>query len=303
MVSDTGEVLSFISFKGNYVTATEGPAAGETSQTTYASSDRSSIESTDGGATYSEQTAPTEGTVICYAPGTMIDTPEGPRAVETLRPGDLVTTLDHGSQPIRWVRSSHHPLEAVEVDLKPVLIAAGALGPALPSKDLIVSPQHRMLVGGGGQLERQFETEVLVPAKSLTTLRGIRHMQGKSKITWVHFACDRHEIITANGCLSESLLLSPLVVSGLSGNERRTLVDIFGPAQVGAALNGQPARKTLNVGKVHYLLQEPAKETRQTNVLSCRGWDRDSAMERNGTERAQNTQNRAQFAETASFVG
>jgi len=49
-------------------------------------------------------------TVMCYAPDTCIDTPTGPRAVQTLQPGDLVHTLDHGPQPICSVRSREHPL-------------------------------------------------------------------------------------------------------------------------------------------------------------------------------------------------
>ena len=115
----------------------------------------------------------------CYAPGTLIDTPEGPRAVETLQPGDLVNTLDHGAQPIRWTRSGEHPLENLEVEDKPVLIGAGALGNGRPAQDLIVSPQHRIFVGGRGQLGGWFKTENFVPAKSLTVLQGIRHMKGK----------------------------------------------------------------------------------------------------------------------------
>ncbi len=47
--------------------------------------------------------------IVCFAAGTLIDTPEGARAVETLTPGDLVMTLDHGAQPIRWTRSGDSP--------------------------------------------------------------------------------------------------------------------------------------------------------------------------------------------------
>ena len=115
----------------------------------------------------------------CYAPGTMIGTPDGQRAVEDLQVGDLVMTLDHGPQAIRWVHSGDHPLEAVDVDAKPVLIAAGALGKGRPTQDLIVSPQHRMFVGGGGQLDGWFKTESFAPAKSLTALKGIRHLKRK----------------------------------------------------------------------------------------------------------------------------
>lgn len=40
----------------------------------------------------------------------MIETPDGPRAVEALKVGDMVTTLVHGPKIIRWVRSGELPL-------------------------------------------------------------------------------------------------------------------------------------------------------------------------------------------------
>lgn len=147
------------------------------------------------------------------------------------------------------MRTGDQSLEKTQVDAKPVLIAAGALGGRLPAQDLIVSPLHRIFVGGHRQLQEQFEAEVFVPAKSLITLKGIRHMEGKTKMTWFHFACDRHEIVIANGCLSESLLLGPMVVDGLNAAERRAVINIFGPASTpDAALNGPPARECLKVG-------------------------------------------------------
>lgn len=41
--------------------------------------------------------------IVCFTRGTMIACPEGLRAVEDLKPGDLVITRDHGPQPIRWI--------------------------------------------------------------------------------------------------------------------------------------------------------------------------------------------------------
>ena len=230
LVDNTGTVVQYISFNGFTVTAKEGPANGLTSTNVGTSSNGESLETSDQGGTYSAQTAPNKGTVPCYAPGTMIDTPDGPRAVESLLPGDLVSTADHGPQPIRWVRRGNHPLDEAEVEDKPVLIQAGALGAGRPAQDLIVSPQHRIVVGGGGQLMAYFDTVAFAPAKALTGLPGIRHMKGKTKITYVHFACDRHEVVTANGCQSESLLLGPQVLQGLTPAERRTATRIFKPA-------------------------------------------------------------------------
>jgi hypothetical protein len=101
---------------GSTFTATEGR-------------DGDPLDSGDGTSSSSEPYA----NIVCYAPGTLIATPGGPRAVETLEVGDLVDTVDHGPQTIRWVHSSDHPLDQVEVDTKPVLIAAGALGRGLPA--------------------------------------------------------------------------------------------------------------------------------------------------------------------------
>ncbi len=251
LVDDLGNVLQFVSFKGATVTATEGPANGQTSTSIGETSTGESLETYDQGASYSPQAAENPGTIPCYAPGTLIDTPDGPRAVEALQVGDLVDTLDHGVLPIRWVHSGEQPLGDAAPGGFPVLIRAGAFGPGCPARDLIVSPQHRILVGGCGQLDGVFEAQVFAPAKALTGLPRIRAMTGKRHIEWIHFALDSHEVVTAEGCLSESLLLGPMVLNGLSRRERRALTHRFGPPpSPGAALNGPPARDCLSVGEV-----------------------------------------------------
>lgn len=208
--------------------------------------------------------------------------------METLRPGDLVCTRDRGSQAVRWTRSGDHPLEDTEVDAKPVQIRAGALGRNLPNHDLIVSPQHRILVGGSEQLDGVFAREAFAPAKSLTALPGIRHMKGKKDITWIHFACDRHEVVTANGCLSESLLLGPMVLVGLTGPERKALREIFGsgPSR-DAALNGPSALECLKVGAVKRQIANHFREKGQFVAKEIRKLDRDLAMEQYGAARLQ----------------
>ena len=286
--------------RGNNVVASEGPANGLTSTNVGSTSGGESHQTYDGGSTYSAQATPNSGTIPCYAPGTMIDTAQGPRAVETLQVGDLVMTLDHGPQPIRWVRSGEVPLEDAEVDAKPVLIAAGALGGKLPAHDLIVSPQHRILVGGHRQLQGQFATEAFAPAKSLTTLRGIRHMKGKTKITWVHFACERHEVVTANGCLSESLLLGTMVVTGMTAAERQSVSDIFGPAPTPeAALNGPPARECLTVGTVRRQLAKCSESQMKLEAKEIRKWDVDFAMEQFEAELMQEARDQARAKSVA----
>jgi hypothetical protein len=259
LVDDLGNVVQFASWDGNTVTATAGPAAGLTSTDVGYATDVTSLETTTQGASYSLQTSPSRGTVPCYAPGTLIDTPTGRRPVETLRPGDLVLTRDHGAQPIRWRHSGPQPLEKVGRDGRPVLIKAGALGPGRPAQDLIVSPQHRIFVGGADQLDTIFRAEALAPAKSLTALPGIRHMMGKKAVTWIHFACQRHEVVRANGTWAESLLLGPMVLLGLPQDQRRAVHDLFGLPQGPCALNGPPARPCFSVGDARRMIAGSCK--------------------------------------------
>lgn len=256
VIDDLGNIVQFISFGGS-VTANDGAASGSTSTNIGTTTGNRSLQSDDVGASYYVQNSPNAGTVPCYAPGTLIATPSGPRAVETLAPGDLVETLDHGAVPIQWCSQKDQALEKAEAGDKPILIAAGAFGPYCPESDLVVSPQHRILVGTGGQFDDIFEGPCLAPAKALTGLPGIREMNGKKKITWVHFALATHEIVFAEGCLSESLLLGRMVLDGLTTLQRKALTEIFGNARApDGSLNGPAARDCQHVGQVRRALGE-----------------------------------------------
>ena len=144
--------------------------------------------------------------VFCFAAGTMIDTPDGAKDVATLDVGARVTTKANGVQTVRWVGKKH--LSGSELlaapHLAPIKITAGAIGRGVPETDLYVSPQHRMLVEGA-QAELLFgEPSVLVPAKAMINDKTILTAHSDEGITYYHILFDRHEIIRANGCWSES---------------------------------------------------------------------------------------------------
>ena len=84
----------------------------------------------------------------CFTPGTLIATPRGERLVENLQVGDRVITRDNGIQEIRWF--GHNAMGPQDLShashLQPVLIRQGALGNGLPERDMMVSPNHRVLV-------------------------------------------------------------------------------------------------------------------------------------------------------------
>ncbi|KRW94573.1 hemolysin [Paracoccus sp. MKU1] len=163
----------------------------------------------------------------CFARGTLIETEHGPLPVESLVPGMLVVTRDHGLQPLRWIGSRVLGSRALEAspNLRPIRIAAGALGKGLPQRDLIVSPQHRVLVRSKIAQKMFGTAEVLVAAKQLLQIDGIDIADDLTAVEYFHFLFDRHEIVLSEGAETESLYTGPEALKSVG---REAQAEIFG---------------------------------------------------------------------------
>lgn len=162
--------------------------------------------------------------VVCFVTHTIIQTPTGGVPVERLKIGDPVWTRDHGFQKIRYIISSNLDFSIASRELKPIVFERDSLGPRRPSQRLFVSPQHRMLV------TTEAGNTVLVPAKALTKRKGVRVARGKRKVTYFHLVFSRHEIIRANGTLTESLFPGHMTLQTVPRKCRAEIEDIFGRA-------------------------------------------------------------------------
>ncbi len=188
-----------------------------------------------------------ENIVPCFTPGTTIATPQGERLVEELRVGDKVMTRDNGIQEICWV--GQRGLDLADLmrgpHLRPVLIQKGALGHGLPERDMLVSPNHRMLVANDRTALYFEEHEVLVAAKHLVNHRGI-HSTDTMGVTYIHFLCNRHEVVLANGSWTESFQPGTQSLNGMGNAQRTEIYEIFPELKstVGRE-NFSAARKTL----------------------------------------------------------
>lgn len=171
---------------------------------------------------YSDYTA-------CFAQNTLIQTPHGARPIETLRPGDMVVTGDGASQPLRLALT-----RAVSADelrdnpnLRPVRISRGALGAGLPARDLLVSPQHRMLVSSP-IVQRMFgQNQVLISARKLTQLPGIFVDETVETVTYHHLVFTEHQIVFAENAPSESFLPAPQAMRALTPAARAEFQFLF----------------------------------------------------------------------------
>ena len=133
----------------------------------------------------------------CFTVGTLIETADGPRLIETLKPGDLVLTADHGLQPLRWIGGSTLRDPGLH---SPVRFEIGAIG---NSRVMHVSPQHRMLVDGWKAQLFYGQDAVLVAAKHLVNCTTITQPTA-DKVTYLHLLFDRHELVQAEGVWAES---------------------------------------------------------------------------------------------------
>lgn len=175
--------------------------------------------------------------VPCFVAGTRLATPEGWRPIETLAVGDLVMTQDHGMRPIRWIGSTTCPAEGA---FAPIRIRKGALGQGLPSRDLLVSPQHRMLLRSRIAERMTGAREVLVPAKKLLSLPGIDVVLDRAAVTYLHLMFDEHEIVFAEGALTESLLPGPQAIAALGSEAEAELRALFPDLEARGVLPARP---------------------------------------------------------------
>lgn len=207
--------------------------------------------------------------IPCLVAGTNIRVPGGEVAVESLRPGDLVETLDHGPQPLLW--TGHKTVSGAELarsdKLRPVRIKAGTLG---AMSDLWVSPKHRMVVVLSGQ-------EFLVRAAHLTKLaKGrVRIGNGKRSVSYHHLLFAQHQIIIANGAPTESFYPGRIGLRALAPMARlevlRRLPNLGQTYQSGASPTeyyGPTARPIAPLNLLDASIMNPPKRTWAEVALS-----------------------------------
>lgn len=185
--------------------------------------------------------------VPCFAAGSMIRTDFGMVAIEKLSVGDMIATCDHGFQPIQWIGSRH--LSARQLaecpQYLPIRISAGALGRGCPQSDLLVSPQHRILVRST-IAQRMFGcAEVLVAAKQLVGIEGIEIAEDATEVVYFHMLFEHHEIVYSNGAETESLFTGPMALKAVGRAAAEEIFNLF-PQLRDRDYSAEPARQLVS---------------------------------------------------------
>lgn len=139
----------------------------------------------------------------CFLAGSMIQTPEGDRAVEDIRIDDDISVFDwrNNAQVTRtaaWVGSRKvvvRPDRSDDETGYPVRILKDAISDGLPYKDMLITAEHCLF------FEKSF-----IPARMLVNGTSIFYDKTISSYTYYHIETNPHSVIRADGMLTESYL-------------------------------------------------------------------------------------------------
>lgn len=135
---------------------------------------------------------------VAFARGTLISIPGGTRAIEDLRPGDQVLTVDAGPVAVQWTGATTLVPGSPGASTRStqlIRVPADALGPGRPTQDL--------LLGFGARLYRAAR-DVMTPAAALVDGESIVTVTPPSPVRLFHLALTRHSRIRASGVDVES---------------------------------------------------------------------------------------------------
>lgn len=187
-------------------------------------------------------------TVVCFVRGTLISTPDGPVPIEQLSMDDIVQCGDGLARPIQWIGSRVVPSEELEQNpnIRPVLLRADAIEEGVPHTDLMLSPQHRIVLEGVLPELLFGDPRVLTAATHMENDHSILRQHDCREVEYFHILLDGHHTVFANGLEAETLFLGDAASQALGPEARSEIFTIFPEFQTNLSLAGTTCLTSLN---------------------------------------------------------
>jgi hypothetical protein len=182
----------------------------------------------------------------------LIKTPRGERLIEDLKPGDLVMTIDHGLQPIRWIGR-----RSVVGRGRFTPIRVSSMNKSDAQNSVLVSPEHRVLFKGYLSQLHFGTSEVLIAAKHLIG-SGTAFEAPCAKVTYIHIMFDQHEIVYSNGIPTESFFAGEIGLNGIEDSSRDELFGLFPELRTRGNPHKETARSCLKKYEANILFSQTA---------------------------------------------
>ena len=142
--------------------------------------------------------------------------------------------------------------------LRPIRIRAGAFGVERPDQELLVSPDHRLLLRGDAARALFNTSEVLVAARDLVNGHSVNVDMGLREVSYIHILLPDHHVIRANGVETESFHPASAHFDALEDSDRRRLAAVRPDVMDDPAEYGDYARRVLSRPEAAILAHELA---------------------------------------------
>lgn len=153
-------------------------------------------------------------------------TPCGGRRAENIRKGDLIVTRDNGLQAVRmvWTRRVTAAEIAADPSLAPVRLKPRSIGPMMPQRDLMVAPDHKVLVPGYRLADMPDTASYLIRARDVAEASDKAFQdRGTGDVTYYNIVFDTHQVFCADGLPVESYAPTDETVGALDAATRADL--------------------------------------------------------------------------------
>lgn len=167
----------------------------------------------------------------------LIRTPCGPRRADAIRTGDLIVTRAEGLKPVRavWQRALTPADMKSDRRRAPVRLKPRALGPMMPTQELLIAADHRILVPGYRLFDVEDTQCCLMTASEFAEASDAAWLDRNTiGMTLYTFVFDTHQIFCASGLPVESFRPSAATLPSLAAKLRQEIIELF------PALNSDP---------------------------------------------------------------
>lgn len=162
--------------------------------------------------------------------GTQVRTPCGPRRIENVRPGDLIVTRTNGLQAVRmvWRRSLSQDRMRANPERAPVRLKPRAVGPMMPQQDLVLAPEHPILIPGYRLSGVADTAGGLMAAGALAGTSDAAYVdRSMERARLFTLVFDTPQVFVANGLPVASVELSVEVMERLDDDLRQLVLQKF----------------------------------------------------------------------------
>ncbi len=165
-----------------------------------------------------------------FTHGALIQTVDGPVAVEDLEPGMYIETASGRHVPLRWIGSitiipgAPHTADRPE---KLFRVTADALGLARPATDVTFGPGARLLNRTPEVRAETGSEAALAPVNSFADGVSVVEITPMSPTKVYHLALDSHDVILANGVEVESFHPGSDAIYSLTSEMHELFLSLF----------------------------------------------------------------------------